>query len=170
MLHDESTYTSTQNCDKPALLVLGSGVLSNGQPGPILKQRLDKTIELYQSTPGVQVIVSGDGMSKSSSETSVMRQYIERRGVKTGDTKIDEEGFDTMRSCANAAKIVGAQTPLVIVTQPIHANRASWLCQSVGFENVTVAPASGREIFNREFLASYKAFAEGFYSRLSSIN
>ena len=45
---------------KDCILVLGAGVYENNQPSPMLKERLDQAIVLYENHVSDKIIVSGD--------------------------------------------------------------------------------------------------------------
>lgn len=61
------------------ILVLGAGVRGN-QPSPMLADRLEKAIKLYNQGAAPKIIMSGDHGQKNYDEVNIMKQYaIEKR-------------------------------------------------------------------------------------------
>ena len=63
----ENENTKIENID--CLLVLGAGIINNERPTLMLKDRLDKSIELYKKGLAPIIIMSGD----HSSEKIIMK-------------------------------------------------------------------------------------------------
>ena len=61
--------------DYDCIIVLGAGVRKDGTPSPMLRDRLDKGIELYNQGVAPKIIMSGDHGQNRYDEVSVMKQY-----------------------------------------------------------------------------------------------
>lgn len=144
---------------RDAVLVLGCSVYPDGSPSPMLKDRLDKGIEVYFKGAGNKLILSGDS-SPYYDEVQVMHQYALDKGVKGEDIFLDYEGYSTWESIQRAQDLFGAES-LCIISQEYHLYRAIFLGKSLGLDVCGVAAQQvdypgqwGREI--REVLARVK--------------
>ena len=64
------------------LLVLGAGIINNERPTLMLKDRLDKSIELYKKGIAKKIIMSGDHGKKNHDDMqdfALMIVYIEQK-------------------------------------------------------------------------------------------
>ncbi len=145
-----------------AVLVLGSMVYSNGQPSPLLRDRLDYGYRLYASGKADKIILSGDHGQDEYDEVNAMLAYMMSLGVPREDIFLDHAGFDTYDSMYRARDIFLADS-LLICTQAFHMPRAVYIARRLGLEAYGVA-AEDKEIYRmaynrmRESLARVKAF------------
>ena len=144
--------------------MLGAGV-KDGKPTPILKDRLDKGIELYKNGYAKKIIMSGDHGTSEYDEVNVMKQYAIEEGVPSSDIFMDHAGFSTYDSVYRAKEIFGVKH-MMIVSQKYHLYRALYLANSlkvdavgVPAEDITYNGAAYREF--REILARNKDFVKG---------
>lgn len=110
-------------------LVLGAKVHQGGRLSDMLRDRMDKAIELYHAGAVQKLLLSGDGSSEWS-EPEYMKRYAIENGVADEDILIDEKGFSTYESLANAKKRY-LLTKLVIVTQKYHLHRALYIANDM---------------------------------------
>lgn len=142
-----------------AILVLGAG-LRNGKPSPILKDRLDVALKLYQDGVSDKIIVSGDHGKKYYDEVNVMKNYLIEHGVDSNNIFMDHAGFSTYDSVYRAKNIFMVKK-VVIVTQKYHLYRSLYIASSLGLDAVgysaTLRDYSGAVKFEvREILARCK--------------
>lgn len=142
-----------------AILVLGAG-LRNGKPSPILKDRLDVALKLYNDGVSDKIIVSGDHGKKYYDEVNVMKNYLLEHGVDSKNIFMDHAGFSTYDSVYRAKNIFMANS-VVIVTQKYHLYRSLYIASSLGLDAVgyssTLRDYSGKYKFElREILARDK--------------
>ena len=76
------------------IIVLGCGVWGD-RPTPLLSDRLDAALALYENGAAPKLLMSGDHGQKDYDEVSVMRQYALDRGVPSEDIFMDHAGFST---------------------------------------------------------------------------
>lgn len=144
------------------ILVLGAAVRPNGEPSPMLKERLDKGIELYFSGKAKKLLLSGDNGQVNYNEVKAMYKYVHGRGVAPKDIFLDHAGFSTYDSMYRARDVFNAKK-IIIVTQKYHLYRAVYIAKELGLD-VEGAKAdkqryigqSGRDF--REILARDKDF------------
>ena len=142
-------------------LILGCSVLRNNTPSKMLKDRLNKGIELYTNKKVSQILISGDH-SDSYSEVEVMYKYLIFNGVSESDILIDYKGYSTSDSLINYEDIYKEKS-VIIVTQNYHLYRALYIASELDL-NATGVYAK-KENYNgfifreiREILARNKDF------------
>ena len=76
------------------ILVLGAGLWS-GKPSPMLKERLDFSLEAYNKGCSDRFLVSGDHGTKNYDEVNAMKDYLVENGISADCVYIDHAGFST---------------------------------------------------------------------------
>lgn len=113
------------------ILVLGAGVYTNGMPTPILKDRLDRAVELYRSGAARKLLLTGDNGTQEYDEVKVMKDYCLKEGVAAEDIFLDHAGFSTYESIYRARDVFGVKSA-VVVTQRYHEYRALYIAKRLG--------------------------------------
>ncbi len=133
---NKQVYNSIYDIDKKydAALILGASV-SNNEPSPMLKDRLDAGIELYKESKVDKLIMSGDGQEFYYNEVNVMIEYAIGRGIPENDIVADRNGINTSASIKNLENFPEFST-FVIVSQKFHINRALYLANKKGKEAI----------------------------------
>ena len=148
--------------DPECILVLGCSYYPGGEPSPMLKDRLDRTAQLYRIAPR-KIIVSGDHTPEEYyNEVKAMKAYLVAQGIPSEDIYMDHHGYSTYESIYRAYHVFGVRR-MTVVTQTYHLYRAVFLGMSFGIETTGVAAESedyygsvGRE--TREIIARNKDF------------
>lgn len=125
------------NEEYDCILVLGAGV-RNGSPRPMLQDRLDYAIKLYNDGVAKKLLMSGDHGQKDYDEVNVMKEYAINKGVPSEDIFMDHAGFSTYESIYRAKDIFKAKK-IIIVTQEYHLYRALYISKSLGVSAVGYA-------------------------------
>ncbi len=143
-------------------LVLGARVYHSGAVSPILNDRLQTAIELYQQDKVQRLLISGDHGQTNYDEVNTMKKFLLDRGIPAEDIFLDHAGFDTYDSIYRAKEIFQADD-IIIVTQAFHLPRAIYSAQQLGLPAIGIVadrqPYAG--MFRnqlRESLARIKAF------------
>ncbi len=142
-------------------LVLGCGVKKDGSPSLMLRDRLDKVIEIYEKDLIKTILISGHH-SDSYSEVDVMEDYLLDHNISKNIIIRDNEGFSTSESIENYQKKYQDKS-VIIITQDYHLYRSLYLAQKFNLNAVGI-PAKmvnyGGQIFRnlREILARNKDF------------
>jgi len=147
-----------------AILILGCQVKPDGSLSTMLKDRLDKGIELYKDGLASKVIVSGDHGQAHYDETNAMKSYMIEKGIPSEDIFMDHAGFATYDSMYRA-KYIFQVNKCIVVTQEYHLYRAIYIGNALGMETYGIpalkanyAGQVGRDF--REFLARNKDFVK----------
>ena len=157
----ENEYSKLSDID--CIIILGAGVWGD-KPSPMLEDRLQEGIKLYQNNVSDKIIMSGDHGRKEYDEVNLMKNYAIEKGVPAEKIFMDHAGFSTYESIYRAKEIFGAKK-VVIVSQTYHLYRALHIANSLGLEAYGVGAdprqyegAINREI--REILVRDKDFVQ----------
>ncbi len=147
--------------DYDCVLVLGCGVYGN-TPSDMLRDRLDRAIELYKNGKAKKLLMSGDHGKQYYDEVNVMKAYALERGIPEEDLFLDHAGFSTYESMYRAKEIFRAEK-IIIVTQRYHLYRALFIARRLGLDadGCEAMPNTYRyQLYNsaREYLARNKDF------------
>jgi SanA protein len=149
-------------------LVLGASVTSGGILSPVLAERADQAIDLYNAHKVSKILVTGDNATLSHDEVDPVGKYMVAHGVPRDDIFLDHAGFDTYSSMYRARDVFGI-TDLTIVSQPFHLPRAVFIARSLGLKAyASPADKTGLNAYNyvREVPATVKAEYDILFSRI----
>jgi len=156
------TLVEISRIDPECIMVLGASVNPDGTPSPMLQDRLETGIELYNRGVAPKLLLTGDNGQIEYNEVGAMKNYAVNAGVPEEDIFLDHAGFSTYDSVYRASYVFGVES-MVAVTQEYHLFRTLHGCKKMGIEAVGVgadqevyAGQEYREI--REVLARVKDF------------
>lgn len=162
-----TTEKATELQDVECILVLGCAVRPDGTPSPMLAERLDRGIELYENGAAPKLLMSGDNGQVEYNEVVTMGNYALEKGVPSQDIFLDYAGFSTYESMYRAKEIFQAKK-ILIVTQKYHLHRALYIAKAMGLDAYGVscdtqvyAGQTNRDI--REILARNKDFLTSIF-------
>ena len=149
------------------ILILGAGLNWDGTPSPMLKDRLDTGIYLYNKGAAPKLLLSGDHGKEFYDEIKSMKNYCLEHDVPFEDIFLDHAGFSTYESIIRAQKVFEVER-LIIVTQEYHLFRALYTAKKTGLDVYGVSASlreySGQELRDqREFFARNKDFLQTLY-------
>ncbi|HET9654363.1 MAG TPA: ElyC/SanA/YdcF family protein [Kineosporiaceae bacterium] len=125
---------------RPVALVLGAGLNPDGSASPLLAQRVEVAVRLYQEGRVRALLMSGDHGAVGHDEGLAMAEVAQRAGVPASAIVLDHAGFDTFSSCYRARHVFGVRRA-VVVSQAWHLPRAVWLCREQGIDTVGAGTA-----------------------------
>lgn len=142
-------------------IVLAAETTPQGRPSAVLKDRIQRGVDLYLAGKVNQLVMSG-----RAPEPAIMREYAVSLGVSEADILLDNGGIRTYATCYNAANQLEIQEA-IFITQAFHLPRTLYLCRALGIDATGVAAFHGRYwrgswlVWNiRETLATILAFQE----------
>lgn len=118
------------------IIVLGAG-LWDGVPSPMLKERLDFALAVFETGCTERILMSGDHGTKDYDEVNAMKDYAIEAGVEADCIFMDHAGFSTYETMYRAKEVFGVKKA-VIVTQKYHLYRAVYDARSLGIDAVGV--------------------------------
>ena len=149
----------------PVAIVLGASIYASGTPSPMLADRLDTALLLYQEGK-VKTLLLSAVERPGDEEIAVMQDYLLARGVPASDLLTDPEGVDTHASMLRAQKVFRVKSAL-IPTQRFHLARSVYLARSLGIQAIGVPadirPYSTAGLTVREWGARVKAFLQVYF-------
>ncbi len=152
-----------------AVLVLGAGVYSGGEPTQVLEGRLRTALALYQAGKVRWFLVSGDNRHPSYNEPQAMRRWLLKQGVPATLIVSDYAGRRTWDSLKRAQVVFG-QRQVVVVTSDFHLPRALFLADHMGLQawgipasTETQSGAARLRFWFREYLARHLAVLDAWF-------
>lgn len=148
-----------------AAIILGAQVKAGGQLSLMLKERVDKGIELYEAGIVDRLLMSGDHGQDDYDEVNAMKDYAIEQGVPSEVIFMDHAGFSTYESMYRASEIFEIDQA-VVVTQEYHLYRALYDAETMGIDAKGVV--CDKDVYAgdkyrkfREMIARVKDFAYG---------
>ncbi len=149
------------------VMILGAGIRADNYPTQVLKSRLDKGLELFNTKKIKYIIVSGDNSKEYHNEPTVMKNYLIDSGVPASVIVEDFGGRRTMDSCYRVKNYFKVNR-VIIISQQFHLSRAKFLCDWVGLTSY-IEPAQNTRFdttfwgYIREIPASWTAIRDSVY-------
>lgn len=120
------------------ILVLGCQVKEGGEPSHMLRDRLQRGVEVYELGVAEKLLMSGDHGRTDYNEVETMKQYAIDKGIESENIFMDHAGFSTYESIYRAKEVFGVKK-MVIITQEYHLYRALYIADKLGIEAYGVA-------------------------------
>lgn len=140
------TYDSVENTS--VVMVPGAGLLRDGTPSSPLRDRLDAAARLYEAGKVQKILLTGDNRFENYNEPGAMQQYLIEQGIPEEDLVLDYAGRRTYDSCYRAKAIFGLEE-IIVVTQPYHLPRMTFLCSELGLKTEGLAVEQSQYIRQR---------------------
>jgi SanA protein len=140
-VYGRSIYTPDTVPAERVAIVFGAAVYNNGRLSGILRDRMDKAVQLYQDGTIQKILVSGDNRFENYDEPTAMMAYAIEKGVSPDDIQPDFAGRRTYDTCYRAGEIFQLDSA-ILVTQAFHLPRALFTCQQLGLDVVGVTADS----------------------------
>ncbi len=121
-----------------AAVVFGAGLQRDGTPSPVLKDRVETAVRLYQAGKVNKLLMSGDNRFIDYNEPGAMQAYAISLGVPEEDIVLDYAGRRTYDTCYRAKYIFGLDEA-ILITQRFHLPRALFTCNGIGLQSVGVS-------------------------------
>ena len=146
------------------VIILGASVHSDGKLSPILQDRVDTGLKLYNNGKVKRFLLTGDNRHSNYDEVNSMKNYLLDKNVPESHIFTDPAGIDTYDSMYRSRAIYEVPSAIV-VTQQFHLPRTIFIAQYLGL-NYSGFPADSRQykteagLKRREKLANFKAIYE----------
>lgn len=128
-----------------AIVVLGAAQF-DGEPSPVLRNRLDRAVALYEAgVAGRIVTVGGNQPGDRFTEATAGKNYLHAQGVPYAHITPIKEGSDTFTSIAavNVWATKAGIASFTVVSDRCHVGRAAAMLRSYGYAAHAAAPAQG---------------------------
>ena len=122
------------------IIVLGARVYADRGLSPMLQDRVDEGIRLYNEGHAPKLLMSGDNSMVNYNEVYAMKQYAVENGVPADAIFMDHAGFSTYDTMYRAKAVFAVETAIV-VTQKYHLYRAVFVGNALGMVITGVSAA-----------------------------
>lgn len=144
-----------------AIVVLGTSVYGR-DPSPMLVERLEQGISLYNDGLAPIIIMSGH-TEEYYDEVGVMEEYAVSRNVPAENIIQDTHGYSTYDSMLRLSDVYNVDR-VIIVSQEFHIPRAVYLARALDIDASAVSADTentevSANVLFREILARVKDFA-----------
>ena len=153
--------TPATSSDEHLLIVLGAR-LEDDQITPIFRQRLDRTVALYDRQKAIRVIIlGGTTWGNATSEAAKGREYLLARGIHADDLIMEDQSRNTLENLKHAKPMIADHDahPLLISNR-FHLARCSALARGIGIEHGLCA---AEDEFGLSFSAALHLLFEAYY-------
>jgi uncharacterized SAM-binding protein YcdF (DUF218 family) len=131
-IDERSVRDETRSAD--VIIVLGAAVWPDEQPGPSLRARTERAVELYHDGFASHLILSGGLGRFPPEEAEVMRRLAVEAGIPSEALVLEKEAHSTWESMVYSREIMqerGWHTAL-IVSDPFHMRRSLLVAEAIG--------------------------------------
>lgn len=128
-----------------AAIVLGAAQY-NGKASPVLRNRLEHALSLYQRRLVPLIVVTGGRRTGDRfTEATVGYNYLRGHGVPDGAILKEVQGRTTRESLMSAARFLRAKgvNDVVLISGPAQSKRLAELASSVGLD-AAISPSGGQ--------------------------
>ncbi len=128
-----------------AIVVLGAAQY-DGRPSPVLQDRLDHALDLYDTGFSQRIVLTGGRREGDRfTEATAGYNYLRDRGVPDQHLLKEVQGANTFESLAASARFLRDRelTTVVLITSDYHAYRVEAVAEELGLD-ATVSPTGSR--------------------------
>ena len=143
-------YSVDQVRHERVAIVFGARIYSDGRLSPMLRDRVETAVELYETGKVEKLLMSGDNRFEDYDEPGRMRDYAVSLGIPSEDIQPDYAGRRTYDTCYRARAVFQLEAA-ILVTQDFHLPRALFTCEGLGLDVVGVA--ADRQTYSRRSVA-----------------
>ncbi|MBQ8208916.1 MAG: YdcF family protein [Clostridia bacterium] len=159
--------------ENTVVVTLGAKVEASGQPGKVLKRRLDTTYKMLSERGDLICVVSGgQGSDEPISEAQCMKDYLVSRGIAPERIIMEDEAHNTIENIENTLALLeekGGYGGFAVVTTNFHLPRAKYLSSRLGvdMDKAYFYPAPDTGVYTlytilvREYMSYCKLFIFG---------
>lgn len=121
------------------VIIHGAGLLHGDQLSKLLRDRIDKAIEVYRKDPTPPKIIpsGGKGADESISEAEAMKQYLLEKGIPESDIILEDASKTTLENLKFSKQIldgIDGRKYTALVTSNYHVYRALRYCRKIGLQ------------------------------------
>ncbi len=121
------------------VIIHGCGLGKDSKVTKLLKDRLDKAIEVYHidPTPPKLIPSGGQGTDESVPEAVAMRDYLLSQGIPAEDIILEGKSRTTLENLINSKEIIDSypgRKVIALVSSNYHIYRALRYCRKIGLK------------------------------------
>ncbi len=121
------------------IIIHGAGLLDGDRVSKLLKDRLDKAVEVFRRAKKTPYMIpsGGKGDDESISEAAAMRDYLLSQGIPADRIIPEDRSKTTLENLKNSKQIIesmGGSRSTALVTSNYHVYRALRYCRGIGLQ------------------------------------
>ncbi len=170
-------FASEHNAPEPSdlpentvIITLGAKVEATGQPGKILKRRLETTYQILSEREDLRCVVSGGrGSDEPISEAECMKNYLVEKGIDPERIITEDKSHNTIENIENTLALLkenGGYGGFAVVTTNFHLPRAKYLCSRLEVDMDKAyfysAPDTGKAFLYTNLVREYMSYCKLF--------
>lgn len=136
-----------------AVIVFGAHLTSEGEPTPLLQERLEAGVQIFEAGRAEKIVASN-----TQKAAKVMVNYLENQGIPPEAIELDPDAVGTGDSCRYELRQHGRDRELIFVSNGFHLARLLYLCQREEIEGVAF-PAESIEFIDRSQYSTWIKFS-----------
>ncbi|MFH0854813.1 MAG: YdcF family protein [bacterium] len=143
-IYKQSVIDEAQKAD--VIVVLGASQW-NGQPSPVLRNRLDHAYSLYRLKFSNKFILTGGvGEGENVSESQAGKNYLMQKGVEEENIFIEEKSKTTWQNLNEAKNILEQKkfNSIILVSDGFHMFRLKQMANDLEIENYISPVEAGK--------------------------
>ena len=119
------------------VIIHGAGLLRGDQLSKLLRDRVDKAIQVYRKDPTPPKLIpsGGKGGDETISEAEAMRRYLVQQGIPESDILMEDRSATTLENLRFSKQILDGREGrkyTALVTSNYHVYRALRYCRRIG--------------------------------------
>ncbi len=139
MIYTLFLQTIPHKRDFDYVIIHGSGLLDGDRVSKLLKDRLDKAIEIYRKDPTPPKLIpsGGKGADETVSEAEAMKKYLLAQGIPEEDIIPEDQSTTTLENLVFSKRILdqaGGRKYTALVSSNYHIYRALRYCRKIGLK------------------------------------
>ena len=121
------------------VIIHGAGLLDGERMSKLLKDRVDKAIDVYRKDPSPTKLIpsGGQGGDEMISEAEAMKKYLLEQGIPEEDILMEDRSKTTLENLKYSKEIIDSREGrryAALVTSNYHVYRALRYCRRVGLK------------------------------------
>ena len=144
------------------LLIVMGARLKNDEITRIFRQRLDRTLAIYDPERSMRImILGGVTLGNRSSEAEKGQKYLLARGISADHLLVENQSLNTLENLKHAQPLIArhGRHP-VLISNRFHLARCSALARGIGIEHDLCA---AEQAFLFSFPMTLQVFSEAYY-------
>lgn len=121
------------------VIIHGAGLLDGDRMSKLLRDRVDKAIQVYRKDPTPPKLIpsGGKGPDETISEAEAMKRYLLEQGIPESDIITEDRSMTTFENLRNSKEIIDGfegRKYTALVTSNYHVYRALRYCRKTGLK------------------------------------
>ena len=121
------------------VIIHGAGLLDGDRVSKLLRDRMDKAIEVYRQDPTPPKLIpsGGQGANETISEAEAMKRYLISQGIPESDILPEDKSTTTLENLQFSKRIVDSfegRKYTALVSSNYHIFRALRYCRKIGLQ------------------------------------